>query len=186
MEIAVYSGSFNPLHIGHKAILEYLSEKAGFDMTYLVVTPHNPFKDAGLGNSGALRYEAAVKALSHYPALKARALDIELKMEAPQYTIRTLDALREAEPGNNFTLVIGADNLAAFDRWKDYGRILREYGVAVFPRKGYHRGHDRARLLKQDPSFRIRLLDAPLVNISSSEIRAAMASGADVSRYLML
>ena len=106
-------------------------------------------------------------------------------MEPPQYTIRTLDALKARERENDFSLIIGADNLESFPRWRDYSRILKEYGVAVFPRKGYHRGHLRARLLKEDPSYRIELLKAPLVNISSTEIREGIAEGRDMTKWLM-
>ena len=185
MKIAVYSGSFNPLHKGHLAIMDFLTAEAGFDCVYLVVTPQNPFKDAHTLPTGQARYEAAVEAVSRYPQLKVKVLDIELKMAPPQYTIRTLDALRKREPQHDFTLVIGADNLASFQGWREHGRILREYGVVVFPRKGYHRGHDKARLLREDSSYRIELIKAPRVTISSTEIRVGRRSGTDMSRWLM-
>ena len=114
-----------------------------------------------------------------------KALDIELRMDPPQYTIRTLDALQAREPQNEFVLVIGADNLESFPRWRDYQRILTQYGVAVFPRKGYHRGHLKARLLKENPAYRITLLKAPLVTISSTEIREGLSAGKDMSQWLM-
>lgn len=183
MKIAVYGGSFNPLHIGHLAIMEFLTREAGFDKVYLVVTPQNPFKAPGDNAIG--RYEAAVQAVKRHPGLNVKVEDIELRMPPPQYTVRTLDALKEREPGNDFTLVIGADNLESFNRWKDYGHILKDYGIAVFPRKGYHRGHLRDRLMKEDPSYRIRLLKAPLVTISSTEIREGLAEGRDMSKWLM-
>ncbi len=185
MKIAVYSGSFNPLHKGHEAIIRFLTQKAGFDWVYLVVTPQNPFKDAHSLPAGQDRYDAAQSAIARHPDLKVTLQDIELKMTPPQYTIRTLDALRAREPENDFTLVIGADNLACFGGWRYHERILREYGVVVFPRKGYHRGHDKARLMKEDPSYRITLLKAPLVTISSTEIREGLSAGKDMSRWLM-
>ena len=185
MRIAVYSGSFNPLHIGHQAIMEYLTRDAAFDWVYLIVSPQSPFKDAANALSGRQRYEAAVEAVKRHPEIRVWVDDIELGMEPPQYTIRTLDALRVREPENEFTLVIGADNLESFPRWRDYGRILREYGVVVFPRKGYHRGHLKARLLHECPDYRIELLKAPRVDISSSEIREGLAAGRDMSAYLM-
>jgi nicotinate-nucleotide adenylyltransferase len=114
-----------------------------------------------------------------------KAQDIELTMTPPQYTIRTLDALKEREPEHDFTLIIGADNLENFAGWRFHERILLEYGVAVFPRKGYHRGHARARLLKENPAYKIRLLKAPLVTISSTQIREGVAAGKDMSRWLM-
>ena len=185
MNIAVYSGSFNPLHKGHEAIIRFLTQEAGFDKVYLVVTPQNPFKVTHSLPAGEERFQAAVEAVSRHPDLKVQVEDIELKMTPPQYTIRTLDTLRSREPGNDFTLVIGADNLASFAGWRFHERILREYGVVVFPRKGYHRGHDRDRLLREDPSYRIRLLKAPLVTISSTQIREGLAAGKDMSRWLM-
>lgn len=185
MKVAVYSGSFNPLHKGHLAIIRFLTQKAGFDIVYLVVTPQNPFKQTHSLPAGQGRFDAAAEAVARHPGLKVRLEDIELTMTPPQYTIRTLDALREREPGNDFTLVIGADNLASFQGWRFHERILLEYGVAVFPRKGYHRGHDRARLLKENPAYRIQLLHAPLVTISSTEIRQGLSAGRDMSSWLM-
>ena len=185
MNIAVYSGSFNPLHIGHEAIIRFLTREAGFDLVYLVVTPLNPFKQSHSLPAGQERYDAALAAVARHPDLKVKVQDIELKMLPPQYTIRTLDELRAREPEHDFTLVIGADNLANFQGWRYHERILLEYGVVVFPRKGYHRGHARARLLKENPHYRIRLLKAPLVTISSTEIRKGMAEGKDMSGWLM-
>lgn len=185
MNVAVYSGSFNPLHKGHLAIIRFLTEKAGFDIVYLVVTPQNPFKLKHSLPAGQDRFDAAVAAISRYPDLKVKLLDIELKMTPPQYTIRTLDALRAQEPENDFTLVIGADNLAGFSGWRFHERILLEYGVVVFPRKGYHRGHARARLLRENSAYQIRLLKAPLVTISSTEIRHGLAEGRDMSGWMI-
>lgn len=183
MNIAVYSGSFNPLHKGHLAIIRFLTQKAGFDLVYLVVTPQNPFKQTHSLPAGQDRFDAAVEAIGRYPDLKVKLLDIELKMTPPQYTIRTLDTLKALEPENEFTLVIGADNLDNFQGWRFHERILLEYGVVVFPRKGYHRGHARARLLREDPNYRIALLKAPLVTISSTEIRHGLAEGRDMSAW---
>ena len=183
MRIAVYSGSFNPLHIGHLAILRLLQDR--FDGTYLVVSPKNPLKDSVSADSGRRRWQDAVRAVGRHPELRVRVDDIELGMEPPHYTVRTLDALREREPDNGFTLAIGADNLAGFRDWRDYGRILREYGVAVYPRSGFDLPDIAADLLAEDSGFRIEILDAPTVDISSSEIRDGLAAGRDMSEWLM-
>ena len=95
MRIAVYSGSFNPLHIGHQAIMEYLTKDAAFDWVYLVVSPQSPFKGAENVLTGEERYEAAVAAVKRHPEIRVWVDDIELGMEPPHYTIRTLDALPE-------------------------------------------------------------------------------------------
>lgn len=210
MRIAVYSGSFNPLHIGHLAIMEYLTSDSGFDMVYLIVSPKNPLKQGISADTGWARYHAARRAVKRHPELKVWVDDIELRMSPPQYTIRTLDALLQREPENEFTLVIGADNLENIHRWRDFQRILCEYGVIVYPRKGFdvksakkrlidgsveerlkhihdYQGHNAIKILKgpMRPAYKIELIDAPLVNISSSEIREGLALGKDMSEWLM-
>ena len=189
MKIAVYPGSFDPLHVGHKAILEYLTGDGGFDCTYLIVSPQNPFKDPSKALNARRRFEAARAAVARYPLLKVKVDDIELGMDPPNYTIRTLDALKVREPGNDFTLVIGADNLAGLPRWRCVRRILSDYEIAVYPRPGF----DSAALLddlreycrRQHVRCRVTLINAPLVDVSSTQIREALARGRDVSGWLM-
>ena len=199
--IAVYSGSFNPLHIGHLAIIRHMIEVAGFDMVYLIVSPKNPLKYGISSDSGRERYKAAVEAVerrflhsslsasgrndSKASEARVKVDDIELNMPEPHYTIRTLDALKEREPDNRFTLVMGADNLADIRRWRDYTRILKEFGVAVFPREGHDLTEIKLDLLKEDPAYMIQILDAEMVDISSTQIRNAIAEGEDISKYLM-
>ncbi len=185
MKIAVYSGSFNPLHIGHLAIMKHVTEEAGFDYVYLIVSPQSPFKADMDSATGRDRYEAAIEAVRRHPELRVWVDDIELSMPAPHYTIRTLDALREREPENEFTLIIGADNLACIDQWRNGDRILREYGVSAFPRTGFDMEQIKKDLLKEDPSYKIQLLDAKMVDISSTDIRNAIAKGDDPSNWLM-
>ena len=97
MKTAVYSGSFNPLHIGHLAIIRHLIEEAGFDCVHLIVSPKNPLKDGISADTGRDRFNAAITAVNRHPDLKSKVKvdDIELTMPEPHYTIRTLDALRK-------------------------------------------------------------------------------------------
>ena len=224
MKIAVYSGSFNPLHIGHQAIMQYLTTKADFDWVYLIVSPKNPLKEGISADSAQARYEAAVEAVKRHPELKVWVDDIELHMPPPHYTIKTLDELRRREPGNEFTLIIGADNLDGIHLWRDFPRILMDYGVAVFPREGSDLEETRRILMREcalspspyghdteidfdeggmtdspymvsdgmtgfenllDHIYDIRILDAPLVNVSSTMIREGIQRGEDMSKYLM-
>ena len=210
VRIAVYPGSFNPLHIGHLAIMEYLTKKKEYDWVYLVVSPKNPLKDSISADSGESRYEAASAAVRRHPELHVRVDGIELRMPPPQYTIKTLDALKAREPGNEFTLVIGADNLQGIKRWRDYQRMLSEYGVAVYPRKGFDVNDLRRQLIEEckdfpppyvldsdeafsangleetlPRSYKIEIIDAPSVDISSTEIREGLAAGKDMSGFLM-
>lgn len=212
MKIAVYSGSFNPLHIGHKAIMEYLTRQREYDWVYLVVSPKNPLKDSISADTGDDRYKAAVEAVRRHPELHVWVDDIELRMEPPHYTIKTLDALKLREPENDFTLVMGADNLQDIHRWRDFPRILSEYGVAVYPRKGFDLAQIREQLIEEcryfpapyvldanemapegmrsleetlRDTYNIEIIDAPIVDISSTEIRNGIAEGKDMSDWLM-
>jgi nicotinate-nucleotide adenylyltransferase len=187
MNIAVYSGSFNPLHIGHLAILKHLTQEAGFDLVYLIVSHKNPLKDSISSDSATARFNAAVEAVNRHfsPASEVIVDDIELTMPEPHYTIRTLDALKERESETSFTFVLGSDNLADIRRWRDYSRILLEFGVVVYPRTGFDTEAVRQDLLKENPDYKIEIIDAELVDISSSEIREKKASGQDVSGWLM-
>ena len=211
MRIAVYSGSFDPLHIGHQAIMEYLTRERTFDWVYLVISPQNPFKDPSKALSGERRYRAAIDAVRRHPELHVWVDNIELQMDPPHYTIRTLDALRRREPENEFTLVVGADNLENMLRWRDAPRILSEYGVAVYPRKGFDLTKIReiiydkmlslpsaytldAAALHDTPGtvgfedaehlYKIDIIDAPIVDISSTRIREGLA-GEDMSAWMM-
>ena len=198
MNVAVYSGSFNPLHIGHLAIIKHMIEEAGFDMVYLIVSPKNPLKDGISATTGKDRYLAAIEAVNRHFSISAREAecredmapkvkvdDIELNMPEPHYTVRTLRALKEREPDNAFTFVMGADNLADIRRWREYATILKEFGVAVFPRTGHDLTQIKQDLLNEDPAYRIQILDAQMVDISSTRIRNAIANGDDISNFLM-
>lgn len=185
--VAVYGGSFNPLHIGHLAIIRYMIEEAGFDMVYLIVSPKNPLKDGISSASGPERYHAAMEAVRRHPELygKVKVDDIELNMPEPHYSIRTLDALRKREPSSRFTIIMGADNLADIRRWRDYSRILKEFGTAVYPRRGFDLTEIKQDLLEENPAYKIKVMDASMVDISSTYIREAAARGEDISDLLM-
>ncbi|MCQ2178456.1 MAG: hypothetical protein MJY42_06215, partial [Bacteroidales bacterium] len=160
------------------------------------------------------RYQAAIEAVRRHPQLHVWVDDIELRMPRPHYTIKTLDALKRREPENDFTLVIGADNLARIHKWRDFPRILSEYGVAVYPRKGFDVAKIREKLYEECSKvrmpayvldnaethilngtasleddfmnlYKIQIIDAPIVDISSTEIRNGVAQGRDMSGFLM-
>ena len=154
-------------------------------MTYMVVSPKNPLKEGISADSGSQRYREALKAVGRHQGLRTWVDDIELGMAPPQYTIRTLDAMKEREPGNDYVLVIGADNLADIRRWRQYARILSEYGAIVYPREGFDLGSIKEDLLSEDPSYKIELINAPMVNISSTAIREGLERGEDMSEWLM-
>lgn len=173
MRIAVYSGSFDPIHEGHLSILEILNRR--FDKVLLVVSPQNPFKDRDKVLNSKDRLVAAKKSLGEHPELdKVELCDIEFKMSAPHYTYRTLRALQEQYPQDELCLAIGADNLACFDKWMNYSEILLKYGVLVFPRRGFDSLAEQGRLKAENPEYKIELAEMKMVDISSTEIRRKM------------
>ena len=192
--------------------MEYLTKEEEYDWVYLVVSPKNPIKTTIKAETARDRYDAAVAAVKRHPDLHVWVDDIELNMEPPQYTIKTLDTLRQREPENDFTLVVGADNLENIHRWRDFQRILADYGVAVYPRKGYDLAEIKSKLIEEcrhlpapyvldsneyaeegrrsleetlRDTYNIEILEAPIVDISSTQIREGIAEGRDMSEWMM-
>lgn len=175
MNIGIFSGSFNPIHMGHLMLATYLAEYEGFDEVWLVVSPHNPLRRRALPEEDIHRCEMVRLALRN--ATKVRYNDIEFSLPQPSYTIATLDALRERYPEHAFTLVIGADNWQIFDRWRDYRRIIDEYGVCIYPRRGYD-------VDVQSLPLQVRYAGAPLIELSSTWIRQGIADGRNMAAFL--
>lgn len=171
----LYFGSFDPIHNGHIALAEYAIDKDLADEVALVVSPQNPFKADALQTPEYTRYEMADMACkaSKYPE-RIKPSVVEFVLEKPSYTINTLDYLKENHGDDmEFAIITGSDIWERFDEWKDYERILNEYKIYVYPRKGYavERFADRVVLLE----------DAPFVEFSSTEVRGKVERGEDIS-----
>ena len=183
--IAVYSGSFNPLHIGHKTIIDTLSKK--FDWVYLIVTPQNPLKDETEMPSN-IRHKNAQEALLRNGYFNVTVNNIENNMLPPYYTINTLRELSNMNKTAIFKLIIGADNLTNIKEWHSYKEILTDFGVVVFPRgtEDVHYLEDlKFNLLQENPNYQIEIEHVITPNISSTEIRNALKNGNDVRNLLM-
>lgn len=183
--IAVYSGSFNPLHIGHKAVIDALSKR--YDKVYLIVTPQNPLKEKTLIPSEE-RVKNAEKVLLKNEYFNVVVNNIEDNMLPPYYTVNTLRELRKQSSNDVFTLAIGADNLTSIKKWKEYQEILTDFGVIVFPRGAEDVGYLenlKNRLLNEDSRYKIEIENTITPTISSTEIRDAIARGENVSNLLM-
>lgn len=175
MNIALYFGSFNPIHIGHLALANYVQCYGGFDELWFVVTPCNPFKrDQQLWDDD-LRLELARRATWDCPFLNV--CDVEFTLPRPSYTANTLRRLKELHPEHSFTLLMGGDNWMGFPKWRESDKILEMCHVLVYPRPGFE--VDASAL----PDG-VRVLDAPLMEISSTFIREAMKEGRDVRYFL--
>ncbi len=172
---ALFFGSFNPIHIGHLCVAEYLVEFGGMDEVWFVVSPLNPLKDKATLLSDYARYEMAQEAIGK--DTRFRVSDIEFHMAKPSYTIDTLAHLSEKYPGRQFILTGGTDLLVSFHKWKNYEQILEHYKLLLYPRHG---SDDHP--LTKHPS--ITLIDAPRIEISASFIRGAIKNKKSVRYFL--
>ena len=171
----IFGGTFNPIHIGHLALANYLCEYSGLDELWLVVSPQNPFKKDMQLLDDNIRLEMVQAAVEDYP--KMRASDIEFRLPRPSFMINTLRCLSEMYPERKFSLVIGADNWASFPRWKSSDEILHDYDIIIYPRPGYE-------IDSSSLPDKVKLVDTPLMEISSTFIRQSISEGKDV-RYFV-
>lgn len=173
--IGILGGSYNPVHIGHMVLASYLAQWGYVDQVWLTLSPRNPLKK----DPGALLPDLKRLTMLNIALKGAKDLDvcdIELTMPTPSYTVNTLDLLASRFPNMRFKLIIGSDNWAIFDRWKQAQHILDTYGVIVYPRPGYP--------VEDKHVDGMELVDAPMVNISSTFIRNAIAKGRDMEYFL--
>ncbi len=175
-KVGLFSGSFNPIHIGHLALANWLCEFTDLDEVWFMVTPHNPLKEKDGLMDDQLRLDMVERAIENYP--KFKACDLEFHLPQPSYTISTLEALNEKYPDQSFTLIIGSDNWSCFNKWKDYQKILSDYELIVYPRLG------SKPVINSSLYPNVKLVNAPIIEISSTFIRESMKEGKDV-RYFM-
>ena len=131
--IGIYGGSFNPVHFGHVGLAKWVIENTDLDELWLMVSPNNPLKPANLLAPEGERLAAVSKAVKDIPHVKAS--DFEFSLPRPSYTANTLRELQKAYPDTEFTLIIGEDNIAIFDRWREYEFILANFRIFVYPRR---------------------------------------------------
>lgn len=175
-KIGIYSGSFNPVHLGHLKLAEYIVENDIVDEVWFVVSPCNPLKNQSDLLDEYLRLEMLIFAIQSQSKFKAS--DVEFTMPIPSYSIDTLQLLSSQYPDYQFCLIIGSDNALVFDQWKNYNQLLTEYPILVYPRKGYD-FNEVAEIYPQ-----MQLLSTPHYDISSTQIRKFVAQKQDVSQWL--
>jgi nicotinate-nucleotide adenylyltransferase len=171
----LFFGSFNPVHNGHMIIASFMIQQTDLDSLWFVVSPLNPLKEKNDLTSNTLRLEMVKLAIGEND--KMLASDVEFHLPTPSYTIHTLRHLEETNPEREFVLIIGGDNLAIFHKWKEYQQILRSYPVYVYRRPGYSDGN-------LGDHLQISFFNAPLLEISASNIRKSIKNGLSVRHYV--
>lgn len=170
--IGLYGGSFNPIHNGHIGLARHILDQKLVDEIWFMVSPQNPLKENHTLLDNSTRYNIVRRALEGEPLMTAS--DYEHRLPRPSYTWNTLHRLAEDFPSARFTLIIGADNWACIDRWNHGADIARQYPIIIYPRQGTQ--IDATTL---PPN--ITLLDTPLIDISSTQIRSRIAQGLPVT-----
>jgi nicotinate-nucleotide adenylyltransferase len=175
-QIGILAGSFNPIHMGHLMIANYMKEFTYLDEVWFVVSPCNPLKDAENLLNDELRLKMTKMAVEDYTGMKVS--DIEFHMPLPSYTIDTMTKLTYDNPDKEFTLIMGGDNWNDLPRWKAYERLQHEFKMLIYPRLGYEvRIPEKLR-------ENVRLVEAPIVEISSTFIRNSLKEGKNVRAFV--
>lgn len=173
MKIGLYFGSFNPIHTGHLIIAAHVANHTDVQQVWLVVSPQNPLKHGGLLNEYD-RLHLVQLAIEEDPQL--RASDAEFKLPRPSYTIDTLTYLQEKYPQHEFAVIMGGDSFQNIHRWKNYQALLRDYPIYIYNRPGFS--------ITETHGARITILDAPLLEISATQVRNFVKEGKSI-RYLV-
>ncbi len=181
MITALFFGSFNPIHKGHIAIGNYIATLGDVEEVWYIVSPLNPLKDEEGLIPGEDRLKMVELAFEGNPKISASG--IELDMPLPSYTINTLRLLKRKYPEKKFAIIMGSDNLVTLDKWKEIESIVAGFELLVYPRPGDSPADliSKSQLLSR---AKIRLIDAPLIEISSTEIRQLIISGKDVESLI--
>ncbi len=174
--VGLFFGSFNPIHLGHTALADYLIKHTDIQELWFVLSPHNPLKQNVDLLPDQQRLQMLNLAIADKPYFKS--CDVEFSMPTPNYTLLSLQKLSKLYPEKEFTLIIGADNLDCFTLWREYKVLLENYQILVYPRKGF----DLKSLHQKYPQ--VQVVEAPLYPISSTEIRAAVKQKKDASGWL--
>ena len=175
MHIGLFFGSFNPVHIGHLAIADYMINYTDMEQIWLMVSPQNPLKNKNQLLDQNNRLHLVNLALDFHPTIKASNFEFDLPQ--PSYTINTLVRLKEKYPEHQFSLIMGQDNLQSFNKWKNYEEILKRHHIYVYPRPG-------CAASEFDTHPHVHFTEAPVMDISSTFIRNAIKGKKDMRFFL--
>lgn len=178
-KIGLFFGSFNPIHIGHLILANYILEKSDMEELWFVVSPQNPFKDKKSLLADHNRLDMVNLSIKNYP--KMRASDVEFALPKPSYTVDTLTYLHEKFPNNQFSLIMGEDNLEGLHKWKNADVLIKNHQIIVYPRlfEGEKKNNDYI-----SESENIILINAPIIELSATDIRNMIKEGKNVRPML--
>ena len=177
-KIGLFFGSFNPIHIGHLILANYILENSDMDELWFVVSPQNPFKDKKSLLTDHNRLDMVQLAVKNYP--KMRASNVEFSLPKPSYTIDTLTYLKEKYPNYSFALIMGEDNLDSLPKWKNAEKLMSDYQIIVYPRTFEGEKKDCEYLQHEN----ISTVNAPIIELSATEIRNMIKEGKNVRPML--
>ena len=173
-KIGLFFGSFNPIHIGHLILANYILENTDMEELWFVVSPQNPFKDKKSLLTDHNRLDMVQIALKNYP--KMRASNVEFSLTKPSYTIDTLTYLHEKYPDVSFSLIMGEDNLKSLGKWKNSETLIKNHQIIIYPRIS-EAECDRKQYIKHE---NISTIDAPIIELSATKIRQMIKEGKNI------
>ncbi|TLX27364.1 nicotinate-nucleotide adenylyltransferase [Chryseobacterium indologenes] len=177
-KIGLFFGSFNPIHIGHLILANYILENSDMDELWFVVSPQNPFKDKKSLLNDHNRLDMVQLAVKNYSNM--RASNVEFSLPKPSYTIDTLTYLHEKYPEYSFSLIMGEDNLDSLHKWKNADILIKNHHIIVYPRV-FDGAKKDSEYLRHD---NISLVKAPIIELSATEIRNMIKEGKNVRPML--
>jgi len=181
-KIGLFFGSFNPIHIGHLILANYILENSDMDELWFMVSPQNPFKDKKSLLADHNRLDMVQLAVKNYP--KMRASNVEFSLPKPSYTIDTLTYLKEKYPNYSFALIMGEDNLDSLPKWKNAEKLMSDYQIIVYPRTFEGGTSTSLSVSKIKNQENINIINAPIIELSATEIRNMIKEGKNVRPML--
>jgi len=174
MNIGLFFGSFNPVHIGHLIIANHILNKEIIERLWFVVSPLNPLKE----KSTLLRdYDRLfLVKIATEDDVRIKVTDLEFHLPQPSYTINTLTYLNEKYPNETFSIIMGSDSFQNLNHWKNYETLIKNYEIIVYRRTGFE--------ITNSLNARIKIVDAPFLDITATEIRGLIKEGKSI-RYMV-
>ena len=176
MKIGIFGGTFNPIHIGHAIIANFIAQNSCLDAIWFMVAPQNPLKTGTCGASDIDRIKMVEMVARKIDKVTTSAF--EFSLPRPSYTYNTLIELKKRFPNDEFYLIIGGDNWQNFNKWRNHNEIIRDFNIMVYPRHGFETA------IPQELSNRVKLIEAPIIELSSTNIRAALKEQRNMNFFL--